>query len=214
VARHSYLDGSAFDAADVHLAMVDPVLAELVQRLGPIREHPEAMTSDRFAALILAIVRQQLSTAVADAIYQRFLQFFGGHVPTPRQVVEAGDALRPTAGLSHAKDRTIRALAAEVAAGTLDLNGLPDLPDDEAMRRLTAVTGIGPWTAGVFLMFGLHRPDVLVAGDLGIRKAVQLAYDQPELPRPAIIESLAEAWRPYRTRGCFYLWASVGAPPP
>jgi DNA-3-methyladenine glycosylase II len=208
-AQVTYENGEAYDGADAHLARSDAVMAELVRRLGPIKPPEVTPPADLFGALITAIVRQQLATAAAAAIYDRLLQYFGDRVPTPDAVLSAGPDMSTTVGLSHAKDRALRALAKQVTDGTLDLDRLPALPDEEVHRSLTAVTGIGDWTAGVFMMFRLQRPDILLAGDLGIRKAAQLAYGLGELPRPDVLETIATPWRPYRTRGCFYLWASL-----
>jgi DNA-3-methyladenine glycosylase II len=210
-AQGTYGNGEAYDGADAHLARSDAVMAELVRRLGPVARPEVTPPADLFGALITAIVRQQLATAAAAAIYERLLQYFGDRVPTPDAVLSAGPDMSTTVGLSHAKDRALRALARQVTDGTLDLDRLPSLPDDEVHDSLTAVTGIGEWTAGVFMMFRLQRPDILLAGDLGIRKAAQLAYGLGELPRPSVLETIAAPWRPYRTRGCFYLWASLAS---
>jgi DNA-3-methyladenine glycosylase II len=208
-AQATYRNGAAYDTADAHLAGSDAVMAELVQRLGPVALPEVETPPDLFGALIMAIVRQQLATAAATAIYGRLLQYFGDRVPTPEALLSAGPELRSTVGLSHAKDRAVRALAQQVMSGDLDLDQLPSQQDEEVLRSLTSVTGIGEWTAGAFLMFSLRRPDVLLAGDLGIRKAAQLAYRLDELPRPKALEEIAAPWRPYRTRGCVYLWASL-----
>ena len=210
-AHGTYGNGEAYDGADAHLARSDAVMAELVRRLGPVPQPEVTPPADLFGALITAIVRQQLATAAAAAIYDRLLQYFGDRVPTPDAVLSAGPDMSTTVGLSHAKDRALRALAKQVTDGTLDLDRLPSLPDDEVHDSLVAVTGIGDWTAGVFMMFRLQRPDILLAGDLGIRKAAQVAYGLDELPPPGVLETIATPWRPYRTRGCFYLWASLGS---
>jgi DNA-3-methyladenine glycosylase II len=210
----TYRNGAAYSSADAHLARVDAVLADLVRRLGPVTRPATGAPTDLFGALIMAIVRQQLATAAADAIYGRLLAYFGDQVPTPAALLGAGPELRTAAGLSHAKDRALRALAEQVSRGALDLARLPSRPDDEVLQALTAVPGIGGWTAGVFMMFRLDRPDILLAGDLGIRKAAQLAYRLDTLPSPKTLEGIAAPWRPYRTRGCLYLWASLPAAAP
>lgn len=204
-----YSNGTAYGRADAHLAAADPVMARLVHRLGPISPPPVAVPRDLLGALASAVIRQQLSSTAADSIYARLLEYFGGTEPTAGQLLAAGPDLRPTVGLSHAKDRTLRALAQRVQDGELNLDGLADLTDDQLLDALTAVPGIGPWTAGAFMMFRLHRPDVLLSGDLGIRKAVRSAYGLEELPRPQAVEEIAAPWRPYRTRGCLYLWAAL-----
>ncbi len=187
-------------------------MRDLVQRLGPVDLDLPAARGNRLGALILAIVSQQLSSQVARAIYTRLLNEFGGKVPTAAQLLAADqDHLRTAAGLSQAKSRALRSLAEHVADGRLALNRLPRLSDEEVRTQLMAVTGIGAWTADVFLMFNLHRTDVLAAGDLGIRKAVQAQYHLADLPDIEAVTQLAEAWRPYRTRACFYLWRSLEA---
>jgi DNA-3-methyladenine glycosylase II len=123
------------------------------------------------------------------------------------------DELRTAAGLSRAKVAYLRSLAEHVRDGTLELDRLEELPDEEVIAELTAVRGIGTWSAHMFLMFTLGRPDVLPVGDLGIRRAVMLRYGLSELPAPAVIEEIGRAWRPYRTLACLYLWRSLDATP-
>lgn len=203
----TYAGGAAYTEADAHLARSDRVMAELVHRLGPITPPHVATPRNLLGALASAIVRQQLSTQAAAGIYKRLLQYFGNRVPTPDQLVDAGADLRPTVGLSHAKERSLRALGARIQEGALDLDSLPHLSDEEVYAALTAVPGIGPWTAGAFMMFRLHRPDVVLPDDLGIRKAARIAYRLERLPSPKALREIAEPWSPYRTRGCLYLWA-------
>ena len=119
------------------------------------------------------------------------------------------DTLRAAAGFSRAKVAYLRSLAEHVLDGELELERLAELPDDEVIRALTAVKGIGEWTAHMFLMFTLHRPDVLAVGDLGVRNAAMRAYDLPAPPKAAELEAIAEPWRPHRTRACLYLWRSL-----
>jgi DNA-3-methyladenine glycosylase II len=210
----AYANGEALDEIDQHLAAADATMRGLVKRLGPVDLRIRSAGGDRLGALILAIASQQLSTAVARAIYDRLLGQFGGRVPTAAQLLAADpDRLRTAAGLSQAKSRALRSLAEHVDDGRLALARLPKLSDDEVRAQLTAVTGIGAWTTDVFLMFNLRRPDVLAAGDLGIRKAVQAQYGLAELPDIAAVTQLAEPWRPYRTRACFYLWRSLDTAP-
>jgi DNA-3-methyladenine glycosylase II len=123
------------------------------------------------------------------------------------------EKFRVAAGLSHAKVNYLRSLAEHVLDGSLELDNLGRLSDDEVMAALVAVKGIGPWTAHMFLMFQLGRPDVLAVGDLGIRRAIMIAYGLPQLPGPAEIESIAEPWRPHRTLASLFLWRSVEATP-
>jgi DNA-3-methyladenine glycosylase II len=175
---------------------------------------PRAPRTDVYAALVRAIVGQQLSTRAARAIYDRLLVRFDGHPPTPQQILDDDpDELRVAAGLSHAKVRYLRSLAEHVAGGALEIDRLEELSDEEAIAELVAVNGIGEWTAHIFLMFTLQRPDVLAVGDLGIRRAVQRAYDLPALPSPPELTRIAEPWRPYRTAACVVLWTSLANAP-
>jgi DNA-3-methyladenine glycosylase II len=208
----TYAGGTQLDAADAHLAAADPVMADLIRRYGPVDEDLHVPVTDLYGALILAITSQQLSTRSARAIYARLMLRFGGRTPTPEELLaEDPDTLRVAVGFSHAKMRSLRSLAEHIIAGQLDLGRLPELDDDAAKRELVAVTGIGDWTASVFLIFTLHRPDVLASGDLVIRNAAQRAYGLSKLPDPVALTKMGEAWRPYRTRACLYLWRSVQA---
>ncbi|MFF5289050.1 DNA-3-methyladenine glycosylase family protein [Paractinoplanes globisporus] len=211
----SYPDGTPLDAADRHLAAADPAMRGLIARWGPVAEVelPEA-SREHFGSLILAIVSQQFSTRAARAMFDRIMGQYSGRLPTPAELLATDlDELRVAAGLSHAKARAIRSLAEHIESGALDLDGLPGLPDDEVRRQLVAVDGIGDWTAGVFLLFTLHRPDVLLANDLGIRKGVRDAYGLGGLPDATTVTRLAEPWRPHRTRACLYLWRSLETAP-
>ena len=161
-----------------------------------------------------AIAGQQLSVLAARAIWRKLIARFDGRTPTPQEILaDDPGALRVAAGFSHAKVRYLRSLAEHVVSGDLDLDRLADLPDDEVMRELTAVKGIGEWTAQMYLMFTLHRPDVLPTGDLGIRNAIQRAYGLATAPKPAEMEAIGEPWRPYRTRASRYLWRSLANQP-
>ena len=206
-ARH---EASAVEA----LRKADPVLREVIDEVGSIADFFTGRPTDHYGTLVRSIVGQQLSTRAATSIYNRLLDRFGGHAPTPEEVLaDDPDELRTAAGLSHAKVRYLRSLAEHVRDGSLDLDGLTGLPDDEVSAALVAVKGIGPWSAQIFLMFHLHRPDVLPVGDLGIRRAVKIRYGLPELPTPAELTAIAEPWRPHRTLACIYLWRSLRAVP-
>jgi DNA-3-methyladenine glycosylase II len=163
---------------------------------------------------VRSIAGQQLSVLAARAIWRKLLARFDGRTPTPQEILaDDPDALRAAAGFSRAKVAYLRSLAEHVVAGELELDRLAELPDEEVIRELTAVKGIGEWTAHMFLMFTLHRPDVLPTGDLGVRNAVQRAYGLEAPPKPAEMQALAEPWRPYRTRACLYLWRSLANQP-
>jgi DNA-3-methyladenine glycosylase II len=169
---------------------------------------------DHYGALVRSIVGQQLSTKAARAIYERLLAHFGGHMPTPEEVLAAdAEEMRAAAGLSHAKVGFLRSLAEHVIDGSLELARLDELPDEQVTAELVAVKGLGPWTADMFLLFHLQRPDVLAVGDLGIRRAAMIAYGLEELPGPDELTAIAEAWRPYRSVACRYLWRSLDATP-
>jgi DNA-3-methyladenine glycosylase II len=200
-----------------HLRACDPVLQTLIDELGPDglgdprRGRPP---TDHYGALLRSIVGQQLSTKAARAIYTRLTDRFGGRTPTPAEVLaEDPDELRAAAGLSRAKVGFLRSLAEHVLDGSLELERLDSLPDEEVIAELVAVRGLGTWTAHMFLMFHLGRPDVLAVGDLGIRRAVMLRYGLEGLPGPAELTAIGEPWRPHRTLACLYLWRSLDAVP-
>jgi DNA-3-methyladenine glycosylase II len=206
----------AASGAVEHLRAADPVLRALIDELGPdgLAEWRGDRPDDHYGTLVRSIVGQQLSTKAARAIYGRLLEHFGGRTPTPSEVLaDDPDALRQAAGLSHAKVAFLRSLAEHVLDGSLDLERLDGLPDEEVIAELVAVKGLGTWSAHMFLMFHLQRPDVLAVGDLGIRRAVKVHYGLAELPGPAQLEAIGEPWRPYRTLACVYLWRSLDAIP-
>lgn len=202
-------------ADDECLATADPVLGGLIDAGGPLDEEGRARgrPADAYGALLRSIVGQQLSTKAARTIYERLTALYGGRTPTPPELLATDpDELRAV-GLSRAKAAYIRDLAVHVEDGSLHLDRLTDMSDEDVIAELTAVKGLGVWTAQMFLMFHLGRPDVLPTGDLGIRKAVMLAYGLPELPAPPELERIAEPWRPARTRACLYLWRSLDNAP-
>ena len=192
----------------------DPVLRELIDEVGPLGDFFAGRPTDHYGMLVRSIAGQQLSTRAAAAIYARLLDRFGGHPPTPEEVLaDDPDELRTAAGLSHAKVRYLRSLAEHILDGSLQLDRLSALPDDEVMAALTAVSGIGPWSAQMFLMFHVRRPDVLPSGDLGIRRAVMIRYGLPAMPKPAEVDAIGERWRPYRSLASVYLWRSLRTTP-
>ena len=165
--------------------------------------------TDPFKALVHAIVSQQLSTRAAATIAARFTALFEGF-PAPAQVAAVRDEQLRGVGLSGQKIGYLRDLCRRIEEGSLPpLAALDQLPDEEVIEALTQVKGIGRWTAEMYLMFRLHRPDVLPVGDLGIVKAVQKAYRLRKVPTPDRLVRIGESWRPYRSIACWYLWASL-----
>jgi len=198
--------------ATEQLRASDPILAKIIEATGRLPNTREGRPDrhDHYGALVRAIVGQQLSVLAARAIYGRLTARFGGRPPTPQEIIaDDAEELRVAAGLSHAKVGFLRSLAEHVVSGELELERLHELQDDEVIAELVAVKGIGEWSAHMFLMFQLERPDVLAVGDLGIRRAIERAYGLDALPQAAEIEQIAEPWRPYRTLACRYLWRSL-----
>jgi DNA-3-methyladenine glycosylase II len=178
--------------------------------VAPRRERPR----EHYGALVRTITGQQLSTKAAASIYNRLETFFGGRTPQPEELLAADpDEMRAAAGLSRAKVSYLRSLAEHVTEGSLELEKLDDLPEEEVIAELTAIKGLGQWSADMFLMFHLGRPDILPVGDLGIRKAVMLEYRLRKLPDPKRLEKIARPWRPWRTTACIYLWRSLDNEP-
>ena len=198
-----------------HLRRKDPVMRELIKRLGPLdlEARRRGRPADAYGALMRSIVGQQLSTRAARTIYERMTQLWDGRTPTPQQLLDVDpDAIR-AAGLSRPKIAYLRSLAEHVLSGELEIDRFHQLPDDEIVEELTAVKGLGQWTADMFLMFHLSRPDVLPVGDLGLRRAFETVYELPSIPAAEEMEKLAEPWRPYRTLGSLYLWHSLDNEP-
>jgi DNA-3-methyladenine glycosylase II len=183
----------------------------LIDAGGPIDPDTDRRGSrpDAYEALARAIVGQQLSTKAAGSIWQRLVDRFGGSFPEPAQLLAADPESLREAGLSWSKVGFLRDLAERLENGSLDLGRLAKLPDEDVVAELIQIKGIGAWTAEMFLIFHLGRPDVVSTGDLGIRRAVQIAYGLGELPGPHDLERIAEPWRPHRTLACLYLWRSL-----
>jgi DNA-3-methyladenine glycosylase II len=187
----------------------DPVLGAVIKRIGPCGL-ADRQRKDHLTALIGAIVSQQLSTKAAATIFGRFAALFPGAEISNAAAIDAisSEQLR-SVGLSGQKVGYLRDLCARIADGRLRLDELESLPDDQVIERLTAVKGFGRWTAEMFLMFRLHRPDVLPVDDLGIVKAVQNVYRLRKRPDAKRIVKIGEAWRPYRSVASWYLWQTL-----
>ena len=186
----------------------DPVLAALIQRAGPCRLGA-SRGDDPFFLLLRAIVSQQLSTKAAATIFGRLCALFPGGTPTPSRLLAIDDATLRGVGLSTNKARFVRDLAARVHDGRLDLSRLDATDDAAALTALTEVLGIGTWTAEIFLLFQLHRPDIFPVGDLGLLTAMQRVYKMRSRPTPARALKVAEPWRPHRSVAAWYLWQSL-----
>lgn len=194
-----------------HLKRADPVMARVIAQVGPCRFAP-VTDHTHFHHLSRAIVYQQLSTKAAATIHRRFVELFPTQPPHPRDVAVAEDAPLRAAGLSRQKAAYIRDLAAKVHDGSLPLDRIASLPDDEVIAALTQVKGIGKWSAQMFLMFRLGRPDVLPDLDLGIQKAIKLAYGLRSMPKPKRVLRIGKSWSPYATVASWYLWRSIDGP--
>lgn len=212
---HARQPARKWSADDRRLMRADKVLRRVMEEQGPI--HPEVdrrgSRPDPYEALARAIVGQQLSTKAAASIWTKLLDQFGGRTPTPEQILRKRRETLRKAGLSAAKVEFLRDLAARLKGGELDLQRLSTLSDEDVIAELIEVKGIGRWTVEMFLIFHLGRPDVVSVGDLGIRRAVQLAYGMDDLPGPEELERIAEEWRPHRTLACLYLWRSLANTP-
>ncbi|MCU1308538.1 MAG: DNA-3-methyladenine glycosylase [Acidobacteriaceae bacterium] len=197
-----------------HLKKSDPVLAAIIARVGPCKMTYREPT---FEALVRAVTFQQLNGNAARTIYNRLVEAAGGEIsPESIRNTTVGEMRR--AGLSKQKIAYIRDLAEHAASGSLDFTVLPGLSDDEVISALTQVKGIGEWTAHMFLMFALRRPNVLPTGDFGVRSAIRKAYKKryktkDGLPSPAHIQKLAKAWHPYCSVASWYLWRSLESTP-
>jgi DNA-3-methyladenine glycosylase II len=186
----------------------DPVLAVTIRRIGACGMASRLLT-DHLTTLVRAIVGQQLSSKAAATIFGRLRDLFPDGRITVDGLRALDDAALRGVGLSSQKLAYLRDLSARIADGRLLLGELDELSDEQVVERLTAVKGFGRWTAEMFLMFRLQRPDVLPVGDLGICTAVQRIYRLRQRPKPKRLIKIGEAWRPYRSIACWYLWESL-----
>ena len=187
----------------------DPVLGAAIKRIGACAL-ASRQRKDHLSALVGSIVSQQLSTKAAATIFGRFIALFpGGEIPDAAAIAALDDVALRAVGLSGQKVGYLRDLSARIADGRLRLDELEALPDEQVIERLTAVKGFGRWTAEMFLMFRLHRPDVLPVGDLGIVKAVQKLYGLRKTPDARRILKIGDGWRPYRSVASWYLWQTL-----
>ena len=191
----------------------DPVLGAAIKAIGPCLM-AERQRKDHLTALAGSIVSQQLSTKAAATIFGRFVALFPEGTPLSAPAILAvDDAALRGAGFSGQKVRYMRDLCERIADGRLQLDAIESLDDEAVIARLTEVKGFGRWTAEMFLMFRLHRPDVLPVGDLGIVNAIRTQYRLRKVPTPDRIRRIGEAWKPYRSVACWYLWRSLDNEP-
>lgn len=191
--------------AILHLKKADPVLAAIIERVGPYRMNYE---EPAFASLAEAIVYQQLHGKAAATIFRRLTDLAGLPLE-PEGILRLSEAQMRAAGLSKQKLSYLRDLAAKTQCGEVQFAHLPELPDEEVIKELTKVKGIGVWTAHMFLIFSLRRTNVLPTGDLGIQMAIRRHYRKRKLLRPVQMEKIARRWEPYRSVACWYLWRSL-----
>ncbi len=205
----SLADRATWRAGVRHLKKNDPVLARVIRRTGPLKFQ---LDDGHYESLVGAIIFQQLAGAAARAILNRFKNLYNGRIPSPKRFLATPESKLRPAGLSPQKVSYIRDLCQRIVNGSLDLNRLSDEPDEEVVRQLDAVKGIGRWTAEMSLIFVLGRADVLPVDDLGLRKAAKRVYRLRSLPSKEKFERLAKAWRPYRSMATLYLWRSGEEP--
>jgi DNA-3-methyladenine glycosylase II len=193
--------------APIHLTGVDPVMARIIEQVGA---YDATYRRERFPALARAIIFQQLAGSAARAILKRFVELYPGRrFPSPEQIVATPLARLRKVGLSKPKALYIKGLAADIVAKKVNFHRFPKMEDDAIIAELTQVKGIGQWTAEMFLMFNLGRPDVMPAGDLGVQNAVMKAYGLAKRPTPKELREFAERWKPHRTAAAWYLWRSL-----
>jgi DNA-3-methyladenine glycosylase II len=188
-----------------HLKKSDPVLRAIIERVGPCRME---FSAPEFSSLAEAIVYQQLNGKAAVTIFNRFAALAGEPL-TPEGILKLSDEQLRSVGLSKQKSAYLKDLSAKTADGSLDFARLPELSDEEVIKHLTQVKGIGEWTAHMFLIFSLRRPNVLPTGDYGVQVAIKKLYKKRKLPKPKDMEKIARPWEPYRSIACWYLWRSL-----
>lgn len=189
-----------------HLSAADARLGKIIRSVG---DYSIVSGGEPFQALVEAIMYQQLAGSAADAIHGRFMKVYNERFPAPARLLKTPVERLRAVGLSGRKTEYIRDLASRVHSGSIDLAGLARMADDQVVEKLSEVKGIGRWTAEMFLIFCLGRPDVLPVGDLGLRRAMQKVYSLRALPEPERMEKIALPWRPYRSVATWYLWKSL-----
>ena len=188
-----------------HLKKSDLVLRAIIERVGPCRME---FGEPEFCTVAEAIVYQQLNGKAAATIFKRFADLAGDPL-TPEGILKLSDEQLRSVGLSKQKSSYLKDLATKTADGLLNFTRLPEMTDEEVIEHLTQVKGVGVWTAHMFLMFSLQRPNVLPTGDYGVQMAIKKHYRKRKLPKPKDMEKIARAWEPYRSVACWYMWRSL-----
>ena len=183
----------------------DPIMKKIIISVG---DYTLKKRRHHFAVLIESIISQQLATRAAETIFDRFKGLYSTF-PTAFEIIATKNSTLRSAGLSNMKVEYLKDLASKINQGKVRLEVLSKMNDEEVIKHLTQVKGIGRWTAEMFLIFSLGRPDVLPAGDLGLQKGVQMAFSLPRLPKPNEVEELGSRWKPYRSIATWYLWKSL-----
>ena len=190
-----------------YLTKADPQLAGVIKTVG---KYSIKIRTNAFQSLVESIIYQQLAGSAANIIYTRFINHYNNVLPKPMQIISTSDIeLKSKIGLSSNKVQYLKDLSTKVEQGKINLELLSTMSDEEVIAELTLVKGIGRWTAEMFLIFCLGRPDILPVTDLGIRKGVHKLYSLPELPKPAELLAISQPWRPHRTVASWYLWKSL-----
>jgi 3-methyladenine DNA glycosylase/8-oxoguanine DNA glycosylase len=194
------------DVSAEHIRHADPAFGGVIDAAGPFNPRPP--DQDPFNSLVRAIVSQQLAGHAARAIHGRFAALYDGH-PTPEGVLQTSNEQLRAVGLSGAKAASIADLAVKSIDGTVPLDHLSELDDAEVARRLSAVRGIGRWTAEMFMMFQLRRPDIWPVDDYGVRKGYAAIHRLDAPPTPKVLEGRGEIYRPYRSTAAWYCWRAA-----
>jgi DNA-3-methyladenine glycosylase II len=196
-----------YTEAQSHLTLNDPVLAELIKKYGDCTIEPH---TDYYQELVSSIISQQLSVKAAQTIYNRFLSVFDDTMPTPKQIIDTDKETLRSIGCSYAKDSYIKDLAQHIEDGGLDLKHIATLPNDEVIKQLVAVKGIGEWSAHMFMIFSLGRTNILPTGDLGICNAMAINYNLKQTKPDDLLQiSQQYNWDPFQSVACWYLWKSL-----
>ncbi|HSZ64074.1 MAG TPA: DNA-3-methyladenine glycosylase [Terriglobales bacterium] len=203
--RRTRMHKANHQSATRHLKKSDPILAAIIERVGPCRMQ---FGDPTFHALAESILYQQLNGKAAATIFDRFTALAGDPL-TPEGILKLTDAEMRGVGLSRQKTAYLRDLAAKTAAGLLEFERMADMAEEEVIEHLTQVKGVGVWTAHMFLMFTLRRPDILPVGDYGVQAAIKKHYKKRKWPKADVMTKIAKAWAPYRSVACWYLWRSL-----